>query len=191
MSDAIIAPMARKNAADGIVSHLPLAKWLHWTVAILVFAMFTSGIVMKQIGGGAFADFLFSSHKITGVLVLALMLVRLGYRLVARASGIWAKASGAHPVHRLIYALAIAVPLLGWAGISDFGARTVFFGLSIPPIWPEGTGQAGRLFTAHAWLAFGLVAVIFMHIGVAMQDHILRGRAALETLKPEAEAKGA
>jgi cytochrome b561 len=177
MKGPVISQPTRRQAASGVASYVPLAKWLHWTIAVLVLAMFASGILMKQIGSGAFADFLFSSHKVFGVVALALMVLRLAYRLFARASGIWAKASGAHPVHQSIYGLAILVPLLGWAGISDYGARTVFFGLTLPRIWPEGAGQAELFFTSHAWLAFALVAAIFLHIGVAMQDHIMRGRA--------------
>lgn len=177
MTVSVSSPPVRRQTSSGIAAYLPFAKWMHWTIAILVLAMFASGVLMKQIGGGAFADFLFSSHKVCGVVALALMVLRLAYRLFARASGVWAKASGAHPVHQSIYGLAILVPVLGWAGISDFGARTVFFGLQLPAIWPEGSGQAGLFFTAHAWLAFALVAAIFLHIGVAMQDHVMRGRA--------------
>jgi cytochrome b561 len=180
MTGSVSSPPTRRQAPSGIAVYVPFAKWMHWTIAILVLAMFASGVLMKQIGGGAFADFLFSSHKVCGVLALALMVLRLAYRLFARASGIWAKASGAHPVPQSIDGLAILVPLLGWAGISDFGARTVFFGLRLPAIWPEGAGQAGLFFTSHAWLAFALIAAIFLHIGVAMQDHIMRGRAVAD-----------
>ncbi|MCZ8163875.1 MAG: cytochrome b/b6 domain-containing protein [Beijerinckiaceae bacterium] len=182
MTNSVNSPPIRRQASSGIASYVPFAKWMHWTIAVLVLAMFTSGVLMKQIGGGAFADFLFSSHKVFGVVALALMVMRLAYRLFARASGIWAKASGAHPVHQSIYGLAILVPLLGWAGISDFGARTVFFGLRLPGIWPEGAGQAGLFFTAHAWLAFALIAATFLHIGVAIQDHIMRGRTITDNV---------
>jgi cytochrome b561 len=174
----------RTGSPEGAARHLPLARWLHWTIALLVLLMVVSGILMKQIGSGAFADFLFSAHKMSGLLVLALMLLRLAYRIAARSSGIWARASGAHPAHRLIYVLAIAVPLLGWAGISDFGALTVFFGWRLPAIWPEGAGQSDLFLMAHAWLAFTLIAAVFVHVGVAMQDHILRGRAGEESLSP-------
>jgi cytochrome b561 len=64
------------------------------------------------------------------------------------------------------------VPLLGWAGISDFGAREIFPGYSLPPIWPEGTGYDMLLLQFHAYFAFGLLALVALHIGIAMEDYM-------------------
>src|SRR5688572_33124468 len=57
------------------------AKVLHWVTAVLVFCMFASGVIAKQLGGGAVADTLMSLHKLTGVLVLTLIVLRLIYRV--------------------------------------------------------------------------------------------------------------
>ncbi len=43
----------------------------------------------------------------------------------------------------------------------------------------EGTGYAGLLFSAHAWLAFGLIALVAVHIGIALNDYIQRGAQRL------------
>ena len=56
------------------------AKVLHWITAVLVFCMFASGVIAKQLGGGAVADMLMSLHKLTGALTLVLVVARLVYR---------------------------------------------------------------------------------------------------------------
>ena len=83
-------------------------------------------------------------------------------------------AAAAPFLHWLLYAVIILVPLAGWAGISDFGAREIFPGFTLPAIWPERAGYADALFTFHAYLAFGLLALVALHIGIATQDYMMR-----------------
>lgn len=171
------------NPQAGIVSparSFPrLSKALHWATAALVLAMFVTGVAMKQLGNGMVADELFTLHKVTGFGLLALVLLRLGYRAALHLTGRWRSGAGSHAVHAALYAGLIVVPLLGWAGISDYGARAVYFGLSLPPIWPEGAGYADLLFSAHAWLAFSLIGLVAVHIGIALNDYIQRGAQRL------------
>lgn len=118
---------------------------------------------------------LYTFHKVCGVSLLGLVLLRLCYRIAAQLSGRWRRGAGSHWVHGVLYAGLVLVPLLGWAGISDYGARGVYFGLSLPPIWPEGAGYADWLFKSHAVLAFTLIGLVAVHIGLALGDYIQRG----------------
>jgi cytochrome b561 len=153
---------------------LPVAKALHWATAIAVLVLFVFGILMTQIGSGAVANFLYSSHKVLGVVTIALLGLRLIFRIWAAARGRWPAEQGGHAIHWLLYCLGIVVGLLGWAGVSDFGARAVFFGLSLPSIWPEGAGHSAWFFQAHVWLAFLMMALIVAHIGLALNDYVTR-----------------
>jgi cytochrome b561 len=168
-----LANASLPSAAIG--AHLPVARILHWLIAFFVFAMFASGIIMKQLSGGLLADWLYSAHKLCGMLVLGLLVLRLAYRLFARFTGRWQKTLGGRHLHRLIYAVAILTPMLGWAAVSDFGARKTFFGISLPEILPKGLGYADTLFLAHAIAAFALLALAFWHVGAALQDYVMRG----------------
>jgi cytochrome b561 len=148
------------------------AKVLHWVTAALVFAMFASGVIAKQLGGGALADALMSLHKITGVTTLLIVIARLVYR-ATRSMPEWRVYAYRRPLlHWTLYVVVLLVPLLGWAGISDFGAREVLPGYSLPPIWPEGAGYDGILLQYHAYMAFALLALVALHIGIAMQDYM-------------------
>lgn len=168
------APVGRAEAT--VFSPVPHpAKILHWLTAAAVLALFVTGVMMKQIGDGATADALHRFHKSIGAGVLGLVAIRLGYRLFAQASGRWHRKVASRPVHVVLYGMLILVPLLGWAGVSDFGARDVLFGLSLPAIWPEGAGHADRLFLSHAWLAFAVIALVVVHVGFALGDYLRRG----------------
>ncbi|MCV9939943.1 cytochrome b/b6 domain-containing protein [Boseaceae bacterium BT-24-1] len=169
--------MAISEAETGAAARpaLPaIAQILHWLTAALVLALFASGVMMKQIGEGPAADTLYLCHKTAGALLLGLVLIRIAYRLFAQLTARWRKGVAGRPVHALLYLALLVVPLLGWAGVSAFGARQLLFGLSLPVIWPEEMGYADLLLTSHAWLAFGLIALVVIHIGVALGDYLTR-----------------
>jgi cytochrome b561 len=166
------------SGAKHLKAALPWAKYLHWVTALMFVGMFLSGVVMTQIGGGATGDLIMGAHKLFGVLILALFAARLLYRIAMQMMGRWPKNSGTRLIHGLLYATGLAVPLLGWAAISDIGARTVLGGITLPKIWPEGAGYADLLFSAHAWLAFLFMAIVVAHIGFALHDYVTRGADA-------------
>ncbi|HMK78464.1 MAG TPA: cytochrome b/b6 domain-containing protein [Xanthobacteraceae bacterium] len=152
-----------------------LAKGFHWITAALVLALVASGVIMKQLSDGAVADTLLALHKLVGALTLSLVLIRLSYRLVGLEPA--GTVSYRRPtVHWVLYGIIILVPLLGWAGVSDFSSREIFFGYSLPQIWPEGSGYGDLMLTVHAYLAFGLLGLVVLHIGNALQDYMMRAR---------------
>jgi cytochrome b561 len=165
-----------------------VSKVFHWLTAGLVLAMFATGVLMKQIGDGPAADALYTFHKTSGVSLLTIVLVRLGFRVLMQLTGRWRRGAGSHAIHGVLYAGLMLVPLLGWAGVSDFGARGIYLGLSLPEIWPEGAGHAGWLFTGHAILAFSLIGLVAVHVGVAVGDFIQRG--AGRSVAPAEGGKG-
>jgi cytochrome b561 len=172
---SIVSPSS--TPASAAARPLPVAQIFHWATALLILMMFASGIIMTQLSGGPVSDFLYTTHKSTGALVLILVTLRLAYRIQARLRGRWLPQIGNHLAHRVMYALLLAVPLLGWLAVSDYGARALWFGLKLPEILPKGTGYSDWLFSAHAWLAFGMIALVLIHIGIALQDYIMRGQA--------------
>jgi cytochrome b561 len=166
LSEPGIAPVQRHP----LRRYHPAMRAFHWLTAILIFAMICSGVIAKQLDGGPVSDTLFSLHKITGALTLLVVALRLAFRFTRREHREMLPRRSV--LHGSLYALVILVPLLGWAGISDFGAREVF-GYSLPAIWPEHAGYADLLFFLHAYAAFALLALVAVHIGVAMHDYVM------------------
>ena len=152
------------------------AKVFHWLTVALVVCLVSTAVIAKQLNDGFWSDTLFMVHKTIGVIALAVVLMRLCYRVVQSFTG--PDAQSVRPsrtaLHLLLYATVIVIPLAGWAGISDFGAREVFPGFTLPEIWPEHAGYADALFMFHAYLAFGLLALVALHVGIATQDYMMR-----------------
>ena len=169
-----VTPAGAESADRGnaIQQYRIPAKVFHWLTAALVFCMIASGVIAKQLSEGAVADLLFSLHKLTGAITLAVVLLRLGYRLFRSLPREQNQPRTRPLLHWTLYGVVILVPLLGWAGISDFGAREIFPGYSLPAIWPEGAGYDELLLQLHAYFAFGLLALVALHIGLAMQDYM-------------------
>lgn len=168
------------TTADGetqrhaIRSYSMPAKVFHWLTVALVVFMVSAAVIAKQLNDGYWSDTLFMLHKTTGVITLGVVLLRLCYRITQGWTGTPSTVRGRSVLHRTLYAVLILVPLAGWAGISDFGAREILPGFTLPPIWPAHAGYADVLFTLHAGLAFSLLALVALHIGVAMQDYMMR-----------------
>jgi cytochrome b561 len=157
-----------------IRSYSMTAKVLHWfTVALVVF-MVTSAVVAKQLNDGPWSDTLFMLHKTTGLITLTVVVLRLCYRIMQWWREPQPVAHGRPVLHWLLYAMVILVPLLGWAGISAFGSLEIMPGFTVPGIWPKNGNQADLIFMVHAYLAFTLLALVALHIGVAMQDYMMR-----------------
>jgi len=167
-----------------------VAKVLHWSTAALVLTMFCAGVLMTELGSGAWAAALMTFHKATGVVLLVLAVLRNVYWAFGRLRGHPKADVGSGLLRRILHALLVAIPLLGLAGASDLGAREVYGGILLPEIWPEGAGYADILLLSHTILAFTLMGLVAVHICLALDDYIrhpVRAEAVsgkAETAKP-------
>jgi cytochrome b561 len=178
MTDAL--PLAVEPAAPSgaIRDYRMPAKVFHWITVALVFFMVASGVTATQLGEGRTAELLLELHRFTGAMTLAVVALRLGYRLM-RAMPRPQLQSWTRPLlHATLYGIIILVPLLGWAGASDFNHREIPFGYVLPPIFPENTGYGDLIVRLHAYIAFALLALVALHIGAAMHDYMIGERRA-------------
>src|SRR5262245_42323109 len=95
------------------------AKLFHWMMAALILAQFALGIAAVSWRISPTKLELFVWHKSFGMLILALVALRLAWRLAnmtpALPAGMPAWESfGARASHALLYALMIALPATGW-----------------------------------------------------------------------------
>lgn len=166
------------------------AKLLHWVSALAVLAAIGLGFAMLNVGSGPAQNRLFDLHRSFGALVLMLTGARLLWRLYAPApppvAGLPAwQAFAARHTHHLLYALLFAVPLMGWAGTSAFGARIEVFGLfELKPILDRDRDLAVTLLGLHGALALTLCAVLAAHVGAAVHHHAVRRDDTLRRMLP-------
>lgn len=168
------------------------AKWFHWLVALAVLAAVALGIAMNNIADRETAGALYDLHRSTGTLILALAALRLIWRLFhpppPPLPGLPAwQARAATLMHRLLYVLLFALPLLGWAGTSAYGAEIVVYGLFVlPPLLAENEPLSKLLLGTHEVVAFGLVALLIGHAGAALHHHFIRHDDTLRRMWPGA-----
>jgi cytochrome b561 len=170
------------------------ARHFHWWTVALLAIQVPIGLYMVYRGAAtnfdALTGTLYDTHKSLGLLILALVVARLAYRLLHGAPADeptieWWQKAASHITHWSLYALLILVPLVGWLGISLYGAREVFGILTIPPLAAPNSGAAGSVLLLHRLLAFLTVALIVMHVGAAVVLHyVIRGDGVLARMLP-------
>lgn len=157
------------------------AKILHWITAIAVICMVPVGLYMvwrgAQTNFDALTNSLYSGHKLVGFLLFWVITARILYRL----RGAPPPAETLTPlervvstsVHHLLYILLPIVPLLGWLGVSAYGARDIFGWFSLPPLLPESS-WGETILKYHGYAALTLAAFACLHIAGAMMHGVVK-----------------
>ena len=154
---------------------------LHWLLAVLIIGMLWLGFSLEDIPRDTPArGFYVNLHKSFGVLVLALVLLRIVWRATHKApplpAGIprW-QAQAAAWSHRLLYLCMLLQPLSGYLA-SAFGKYGVkFFGIPLPQWAWESKVVQSFFGTIHGIVAVTLLALVALHVAAALK-HLLLDR---------------
>lgn len=180
--------MSLKNSTDrwGGISQL-----LHWTIAILIVLIGIVGLVMGELPRSPKYFWVYTAHKSLGLTVLALVLVRIGWRLYAGAprpvpGTPRLQALLASATHGAIYLLILALPLSGWIYDSANALRPFrWFGLvEVPKLVAPDEALAASAHGAHEWLFWLLMALVAGHAGAALYHHFIQRDATLARMLP-------
>jgi cytochrome b561 len=158
--------MALRNGPDsfGLVTRV-----IHWTMAILILAMFALGLRLTSMEPGLSNLWLYGLHKTVGFSLFVLVLVRLVWHLVSRPPvpigppgrmRTFVKAW-----HWTLYALMIATPIAGWAGSSATGIDVVIFNrFTLPPLVAPSERAEFVWFILHEIFAKVLIGMVIVHM---------------------------
>jgi cytochrome b561 len=154
-----------------------LSRILHWTMAVMVLAMLFIGAAMVT----SLADYhrLVAIHRPLGILVLALVAIRLMNRLINRPPPLpkgmpTLLRVAAEGSHWLLYALMFALPLVGWAMLSAADYPIVLVGSwHLPAILPHSDSLYATLRPLHRVLAYLLFATFLAHLGAALTHALI------------------
>jgi len=105
-----------------------VSQWLHWLIVLLIFGLAVVGLTMGELPRTPKYFWVYTAHKSVGITVLALVVIRLGWRLYAGAPRPVPHTPGwqhaiAVATHVLLYAVMFAMPLSGWLYDSASGLR--------------------------------------------------------------------
>ena len=165
--------MAWRNGPDsfGLATRL-----LHWGMALLVAVMIGLGKRIDAMEPGLANLWLYSLHKSLGLVVLALVVLRLVWHRISpppRPMGGGWQALAARIVHAAIYLLLLAIPLSGWIASSATGLEILFLDRwVVPAIAPVSTAIEDAGFGAHGVMANLLLLLLLVHIGAAFKREV-------------------
>jgi cytochrome b561 len=167
----------------------PLQRALHWIMTVCILAMLFMGVGMASTVAPDNLT-LVAIHKPLGILILVLALIRLVVRLRYGAPPLPADLPepmklAAHLSHYALYALMIAMPLIGWAMLSaaDYPV-TLWPSVWLPRIVPQSASLHTALWNAHFYLAFLFFALILMHLAAALFHALIRRDGVFDAMGP-------
>lgn len=154
-----------------------VAMGLHWIIAVLVISVGVLGLLLEAIPRAS-RLFYINLHTTIGLVMLGLILMRLVWRLAHPAPAAdesWSPlvTLASNLAHKALYALMLAVPIVGlvayvWHGrVFDFGLFKLDFGLgSVKAIYDPAE-------EIHEFLALSLLGLVGLHILGALWHHFV------------------
>jgi len=165
----------------------PLARLLHWLMALMILAMLFIGAGMAA-SVSERHEWLLHLHKPLGIAILLLVVVRLVVRFSTDQPPLPKDLPGwqvlaAKLSHVLLYALMLVLPLLGWAMISAAGDPVMLSSsLQLPAILPANPTTFAFLRKAHGYLAYLLFLTVLVHLAAALFHGWIRRDGVLESM---------
>lgn len=167
-----------------------VAQLLHWLIAISILLQFIWSWRIDETDSIRQQYALIVQHKSIGMTVLALVLVRVAWRMFNRPpplplgmSSLQRRAAAL--THWALYGLILLMPLSGWAWSSAAGYGGEFFGLvDVPGLIAADEDLADGLESLHYWLGRAILAVVGVHVAAALYHHLIRRDGLISRMLP-------
>ena len=167
-----------------------VAKGFHWLMAALILAQIVLGLLALNWRLSPTKIQLFVWHKSFGMLILALLALRLLWRLANATPSLpaempaWERAA-ARSSHLLLYALMVALPITGWVVNSAANIPfRIFWLIPLPSITAPDKSVADFFAGVHGVLVVLLVLVLVAHVGAALRHHFFKRNTVLVRMLP-------
>jgi len=146
-------------------------RTLHWLMAALIRLAIPLGLAAWRLPPATSARVaLLMAHKSLGMTVLVLAVPRLAYRAFAGAPP-YAEPlapllrAASQVAYFVLYALMIALPVVGYVASTAGGHEVSWFGLfAFPALAPQDKALAHLAAQAHFWLGWIIIAVVALHV---------------------------
>lgn len=172
-----------------------LPQAIHWLTAVFVAAGWLIGTFIDDFSRPVHIGLLVD-HMALGQCVLALLVVRLAWRLIDPPPPPEETRFGrfqelaATLTHYVLYALLVAVPCLGVIVQLMRGNALPLFGIwDVMPPWHANRALARSVLKVHEYLADTLVALAGLHAAAALTHHWVLGDRTLVRMLPRSNAR--
>ena len=153
---------------------------IHWATLAILVAVYAC-IELRELypRGSGIREALKTWHYMLGLTVFFLVWARIVARLIGKTPPIVPAAQKwqlmiANTVELALYALMIALPLLGWVMLSAEGKAIPFFGLQLPALVGANEALAGRTKEVHETVATVGYFLIGIHAIAALFHHYVQ-----------------
>lgn len=170
-------------------------RLVHWLVAVLALATLAIGLTLGTLGfegardafGLAVTNTLFIVHKTIGVILFALMVVRLVLRLTHGKPGYAVALErpqkiASEIVHGLLYVLLLAMPVIGWLATAAGGFPINFFHWVLPPLVGEDEALSATLYAWHLGIGLAILALVLLHVAGALYHWLIRRDGVMQRM---------
>ncbi|QRN55620.1 cytochrome b [Dyella caseinilytica] len=174
---------------DTALRHPRKIVLLHWLTVFCLCGAAGLILLRDEVSGRALRQWLLEGHRHFGLFVLMLFVIRITVRLrvgrLASTANMPAFTRAAAALtHIVMYALLLALPLLGWALSSAQGKPVHLFGATLPALVGADDDLADSLQTWHVDAAWLLLALVILHVSAALWHHFILRDDILRKMLP-------
>jgi cytochrome b561 len=168
-----------------------VSQSLHWLIVILIVVMAYLGLTMTDLPNSPHKIAVYSLHKSIGLTILALVILRLLWRLYAGSPQTLTsmpplQARIAAITHWALYALLFALPISGWVVNSTAGFPLQWFHLvNLPAIAAKSDSTHDLAASTHQALFWVLIALAVVHAAAAFYHHLFQRDETLARMLPQ------
>ena len=165
------------------------AKVFHWLIVALLLVQYLIGWLMPDIHRGMKPGAAMTFHVSFGIVILALIVVRLAWRLthpVAPESSLprWQRLTS-EAVHWLLYVLVLATTITGWLFASFRGWSMSFFYLVPMPMLASDNVAAGKAINGwHQAMEWALLVMIGIHLAMVLAHIFIYRDRVMQRMLP-------
>ena len=159
---------------------------MHWAIAALVTAILIVGALLVSTTSSSYLSLL-GLHKVLGVTLFILMLVRVGLRihfgnprhekalptLVSLAASL---------SHLAFYLILLAMPVIGYLMLCAAGNPVTFGAITLPTIIAKSDSAYVVFHSLHLALALALFIIVLAHLTAALYHHVIRQDGVLRRM---------
>ena len=167
-----------------------ISMLLHWAIVGLIGWLAWLGLTMVDMPPTPAKINAYALHKSLGLTLLALVSLRLLWRLFAGApkavpgTPTWQERI-ASATHWMLYALMFAIPLSGWVFNSASGYPLQWFKrFNLPAIAGRSEELAATAIQVHEYGFWLLLLLVLAHAGAAFHHHLFKGDDTLRRMLP-------
>ena len=164
-----------------------LQRLIHWAVAVIAVCVLAAGVTLGVLGfdglkngyGIEVTNFVYKYHKTFGVIMLALMTLRLVLKLTFGRPDYdpplprFNKVASA-AVHGMLYVALLVQPMLGWAATAAGGYPIEFFNSTLPKFISKDPALSKTLYSIHLSVGLLILVLIAIHVGAALMHAFIK-----------------